>query len=69
MTFWQHMSIDAYHGRLSPEAFSQSFADFLRGYEAVRRVDDREISDHLKLRTDFIRKLMEKSWDKEFFGK
>jgi len=98
MAFWQHMSIDAFHGRLSPEEFRQSFADFLRGYEAVRRVDGREIAampylslgfwlfymnfhsthdqfypfvqaDHLKLRIDFIRRLMEKSWDREFFGK
>ena len=98
MTFWQHISIDAFHGRLTPEAFSESFAAFLRGYEAVRLINEREMAaipylslgfwlfymsfhtthdqfypfiqaDHLKLRTDFIRKLMERSWDKEFFGK
>ncbi|HEY4288875.1 MAG TPA: phosphotransferase [Puia sp.] len=95
MTFWQHISIDAFHGRLTPEGYSQSFADFLKGYEAVRPVSEREMAaipylslgfwlfymnfhtthdqfypfiqaDHLKLRTDFIRKLMEKSWDKAF---
>jgi len=96
MSFWQHIGIDAFHGRLTPEAFSESFANFLRGYEAVRPVSEREIAaipylslgfwlfymkfhtthdqfypfiqaDHLKLRTDFIRKLMERSWDKAFF--
>ena len=91
MTFWQHLSIDALHGRLTPEEFEQSFAEFRRGYEAVRRIDEREITalpylspgfwlfymnfhsthdqfypfvqpDHLKLRTDFIKKLMAGSW-------
>ncbi|HTI93375.1 MAG TPA: phosphotransferase [Puia sp.] len=96
MSFWQHISIDAFHGRLTPEEFSQALATFLRGYEAVRRVSEREMAaipylslgfwlfymnfhmthdqfypfiqaDHLKLRTDFIRKLMARSWDKAFF--
>ena len=96
MSFWQHISIDAFHGRLTPEAFSLALATFLRGYEAVRPVSEREMAaipylslgfwlfymdfhathdqfypfiqaDHLKLRTDFIRKLMERSWDKAFF--
>jgi Ser/Thr protein kinase RdoA (MazF antagonist) len=43
MIFWQHMTIDVYHGRMTADAFDQAYAHFLAGYRKYRSVSEQEL--------------------------
>ena len=43
VTFWQHMTIDVYHGRMTADAFDQAYAHFLAAYRTCRPVSEQEL--------------------------
>ncbi|NML21691.1 phosphotransferase [Pseudoflavitalea sp. G-6-1-2] len=44
MSFWQHLVLDAYTGRMSKEAAMQSYATFLEGYREQHTISEAELA-------------------------
>ncbi|WP_412850707.1 phosphotransferase enzyme family protein [Chryseobacterium sp. PMSZPI] len=44
MTFWQHLRLDVYAGRMTHEAAQEAFHVFLNGYREYRPVSEEEIA-------------------------
>lgn len=44
MTFWQHLSLDVFAGRMSQENADKSYAIFLEGYRVHRSLTDEELA-------------------------
>ncbi|RKE57337.1 phosphotransferase enzyme family protein [Sphingobacterium detergens] len=44
MTFWQHLILDVYTGRMTPQAAHDSYRIFLDGYRLIRPVEDEELA-------------------------
>lgn len=43
MTFWQHLILDVYMGRMKTEAAGEAFDTFLKGYREYRSVSEQEL--------------------------
>ncbi|SKA00856.1 phosphotransferase enzyme family protein [Sediminibacterium ginsengisoli] len=43
MSFWQHLALDAYTGRTTPEAARNDYSTFLEGYRTVRTISEAEL--------------------------
>lgn len=44
MTFWQHLSLDVYTGRMTQQAANDAYSIFLDGYRAYRFVSEQELA-------------------------
>ncbi|WP_177225776.1 phosphotransferase enzyme family protein [Arsenicibacter rosenii] len=44
VSFWQHLAIEVYAGRLTPQAYEKAYAGFLGGYRAHRSISDEELA-------------------------
>ncbi|ULT23346.1 phosphotransferase [Sphingobacterium sp. E70] len=44
MTFWQHLILDVYTGRMTQQAAHDSYRIFLDGYRLIRPVEDEELA-------------------------
>ncbi len=42
-SFWQHLAIEVYAGRLTPEACREAYAALLSGYQEIRPVSEQEL--------------------------
>ncbi|MET0244411.1 MAG: phosphotransferase [Flavitalea sp.] len=44
MTFWQHLALDVYTGRMKQEAADEAYSNFLKGYRELRTITDEELN-------------------------
>lgn len=44
MTFWQHLALDVYTGRMTQQAADDAYQTFLTGYRAKRAVSEQELA-------------------------
>lgn len=44
MTFWQHLALDVYTGRMTQQAADNAYHTFLNGYRAERPVSEQELA-------------------------
>ncbi|MDR6922682.1 MULTISPECIES: phosphotransferase enzyme family protein [Chryseobacterium] len=44
MTFWQHLALDVYTGKMTAEAAKEAFDTFLKGYREFRSVSEQEVA-------------------------
>ncbi|WP_315824545.1 phosphotransferase [Paraflavitalea speifideaquila] len=44
MTFWQHLTLDVFAGRMTQQAAREAYAVFLQGYRAIRPVSEQELA-------------------------
>jgi Ser/Thr protein kinase RdoA (MazF antagonist) len=43
MTFWQHLMVDVYAGRMQQQAANEAYSIFLDGYRACRSISEQEL--------------------------